>query len=768
VRARTLIATAAAVAAAAGSSAGTPSLPDNVTEIPPVADVRPTRPTGPPLRRTHDLLTLFSAGDGEWQAGHSSAPDVGIALPWNVAPGRERATRLVTWPGLREGHDEEGMLAIVLRDGERWCSAPLELDAGSRLRFEAVALEGRPRLEVALGSGGAARRLLALDGAAGRPLETGSQSELPLPAAPASLCLASHGGTVAFGEGRILAPDMEPGRLPRWVVLFVFDSFRGDLLTSDTAARLVPGLLKLAAGARVFRQALSVGSHTLAAMNALQTGRDPMRIDPRSPLFIRWGALPYASEEVVLSRPNLPLWLRLGDLGYHTVLFGNNAYLRGSHAFARYSLQGHTALGTVDNVARMGPLLSRYGDERVATLVWVSAAHTLSLTPRRLYEALGCAALGGLAEERCRYDARARHADEALVAFEQGLERAGLAEGTLQAVFADHAEQFDDGTPVELREGATWKRADEAHGSTTDWSALHVPLVLKGPGVPAGQWNGRVSTLDVVPTIEMLLGLPGLGALDGRPLPLGAPRPSREERRFVSYGFCGHSDLTGDERMVWWDAACGERRPLDPAAATGLRSELWRGRQTVATDRAPSAALIAAQVAHARWIGDRLPGDALILDCAGLGPGRRTLSIRVPDGRIVDWGPSGTGHGFGSLRSRLLDEQRLEVELDGYAGRYAVVTRPARATLVIDHAAVADPPVALVGRRQLPMHVWGRPLDPLRLADVLVASQVPPLRPTDVPVLRLWWQSVSGSGRRETGAVLGPMDQVLRAWGYIR
>jgi arylsulfatase A-like enzyme len=55
------------------------------------------------------------------------------------------------------------------------------------------------------------------------------------------------------------------------------------------------------------------------------------------------------------------------------------------------------------------------------------------------------------------------------------------------------------------------------HGSPHPYDT-HVPLILAGPGVPAGEVAGRAHTSDLAPTLAVLLGLPPAAGLDGESL----------------------------------------------------------------------------------------------------------------------------------------------------------------------------------------------------------------------------------------------------------
>jgi arylsulfatase A-like enzyme len=55
------------------------------------------------------------------------------------------------------------------------------------------------------------------------------------------------------------------------------------------------------------------------------------------------------------------------------------------------------------------------------------------------------------------------------------------------------------------------------HGSPSD-DDTHVPLILWGSGVRAGRIAGRVSIVDLAPTLARLAGVRPLEPLDGRVL----------------------------------------------------------------------------------------------------------------------------------------------------------------------------------------------------------------------------------------------------------
>jgi arylsulfatase A-like enzyme len=104
------------------------------------------------------------------------------------------------------------------------------------------------------------------------------------------------------------------------------------------------------------------------------------------------------------------------------------------------------------------------------------------------------------------YDAGIRQVDDELGRLFAALGSGERAADTLVVVTSDHGEEFGDHGSV-------------LHGGTQHREILHVPLIMHGPGVPAGV---RVSTpaslVDVVPTVLDLLGIAPPADLDGRSL----------------------------------------------------------------------------------------------------------------------------------------------------------------------------------------------------------------------------------------------------------
>ncbi|HEX6882471.1 MAG TPA: sulfatase [Planctomycetota bacterium] len=101
------------------------------------------------------------------------------------------------------------------------------------------------------------------------------------------------------------------------------------------------------------------------------------------------------------------------------------------------------------------------------------------------------------------YDAGIRQFDDQIQPLLDFLERSGLAARTVVALTSDHGEEF-------------LERGDVLHGRTLHQELVHVPLLLRGPGVPVGmRVPGNASLVDLMPTLLGLLGAPVPEACEG-------------------------------------------------------------------------------------------------------------------------------------------------------------------------------------------------------------------------------------------------------------
>jgi len=102
------------------------------------------------------------------------------------------------------------------------------------------------------------------------------------------------------------------------------------------------------------------------------------------------------------------------------------------------------------------------------------------------------------------YDREIRFVDDELRRLVDALEAEGLLARTLLVLTSDHGEEFLDHGWI-------------GHGATLPEEVLRVPLLLVGPGIPAGRRIAEpVGLVDLAPTLLELLGAPPLSAVMGR------------------------------------------------------------------------------------------------------------------------------------------------------------------------------------------------------------------------------------------------------------
>ena len=112
----------------------------------------------------------------------------------------------------------------------------------------------------------------------------------------------------------------------------------------------------------------------------------------------------------------------------------------------------------------------------------------------------------GAARLSALYDAEVAAVDAELGRLFEALEQRGVLEHALVIVTADHGE--------EILEHGTF-----GHGSNLFNTTVHVPLIVAGPGIPAGRVvEENVSLVDLAPTLLDVFGLPREARFEGRSL----------------------------------------------------------------------------------------------------------------------------------------------------------------------------------------------------------------------------------------------------------
>jgi choline-sulfatase len=373
-------------------------------------------------------------------------------------------------------------------------------------------------------------------------------------------------GVVALA-GRAAAPAVAAaGQPPPNLLLVTLDTTRADHLGAwGYAGAHTPNLDALAGRGTRFARCDTAAPVTLPAHATILTGLYPPRHGVRdNGTFSLGGQIETVAE-------------RLQAAGYDTAAVVSAIVLARRHGLgqgfavydddlgAGYAEGSEVAERTADVTTEAA--LARLAALKPPWFLWVHYydPHEEYRPPTRFADALTGA--------HRLYDGEIAFVDEQL-----GRLLARLPQRTVVTVVGDHGEMLGD-------------HGEESHGLLLFAGARRVPLILAGPGVPAGATSEcLVRTADVAPTLERFAGLQPPAGLDGRPLlPLGGPcdRVSYTESYlpFFAYHWYPLRSLS-DGRALYLqaprpslyrlDADPGESRDL--AASDPALAALWRER----------------------------------------------------------------------------------------------------------------------------------------------------------------------------------------------
>ena len=293
------------------------------------------------------------------------------------------------------------------------------------------------------------------------------------------------------------------------MLLVSIDTLRADRLGSyGYAAAETPRLDALAARGLRFAQATTVIPLTLPAHSSLMTGTFPAHHGVRDN-----GGFYLAEEQVTLAEV-------LSERGYRTGGFIAAFVLDGrwgiGQGFGRYfddfDLDGYEQAAGMDAIQRPGSTvvdqalewLDADRDQKFFAWVHLYDPHTPYEAPEPYRVRFPRTASGA-------YDAEIAVADTQLGRLLDKLQVDGRLDETLVVVLSDHGEMLGE-------------HGEHTHGFFIYDAAVHIPLIIAGPGVPARVVPNQVRIVDVMPTVLDLLGEPAPPAVQGvslRPLAEG-------------------------------------------------------------------------------------------------------------------------------------------------------------------------------------------------------------------------------------------------------
>ncbi len=309
-----------------------------------------------------------------------------------------------------------------------------------------------------------------------------------------ALALASFALLFAGCGGGDEAPETPRSRR---VVLVVADGLRARSLgLYGHAGGTSPTLDSFARRAVVFERALTVAPWNLPAFRGLLTGRHPEEYDAATTLAERLSASGFETAFVSASQ----------------ALSASFAMSRGFSAFqvaenAGAEHQVDQALGILHLVGAARALLVVHLADTVPPFAPPPAHSTLlreappaGLSPQFTREEV----IGAPRGEQDRQHIEGRY-EASVSSIDAQLSRllAHLDESDIVVITGSHG--------LEL-----WEHSGFGHGHSVYDELLHVPLLIRAPGIEPGRIDAPVSLLDLAPTLLELLGLEADVDADGR------------------------------------------------------------------------------------------------------------------------------------------------------------------------------------------------------------------------------------------------------------
>ena len=292
------------------------------------------------------------------------------------------------------------------------------------------------------------------------------------------------------------------------VLLISVDTLRADALAAYGGPSPTPHIDELAAGGAVFEDTLTTIGKTGPSFASLFSSLYPPTHGAR--------------RNGVAMRPDVPVLAeKLKEAGYQTAAFISNWTLRTRLAAVhrgfdhydeefnkkRYVLRPPERDAETLQAALFDWLPERSDDSPLFLWVHFSEPHT----PYKSHQGFE-PPQPAPAERTAGWQKRWRYASEVMYTDHQIgllLERLGKVvdlDDSLVVFVADHGES--------LGEHDYW-----GHGKNALWPNLRIPLIIKGPGVPAGvRTSVPASIVDITPTLLELLQLPTEPTFQGRSL----------------------------------------------------------------------------------------------------------------------------------------------------------------------------------------------------------------------------------------------------------
>jgi arylsulfatase A-like enzyme/predicted Zn-dependent protease len=333
----------------------------------------------------------------------------------------------------------------------------------------------------------------------------------------AAAALAVAGAAVAWFWWHGAPGGARPGRPPS-VLLISVDTLRADRVGAyGYAAASTPAIDALAARGLRFAQAATVTPLTLPAHTSLMTGTFPAFHG------VRDNATFYVGDELTtLAEVMHGRGYRTGGFIGAYVLDHRWGIAQGfDQYFDDFDLSRFEMAAGLDAAQRPGSEVVDHALSWLAAdrdrpfFAWVHLydPHSPYVPPEPNRSRFPAPRQGA-------YDGEVATADAQVGRLIDYLRSSGDFDNTVVVVVGDHGESLGE-------------HGEQQHGFFVYEAAMHIPLVIAGPGVPVRAVSDQVRIVDVMPTILELVGAPAPAAVQGVSLvPLGRG----EKRDLLAFG----------------------------------------------------------------------------------------------------------------------------------------------------------------------------------------------------------------------------------------
>ena len=298
-------------------------------------------------------------------------------------------------------------------------------------------------------------------------------------------------GIVVVSVG-LAASSAHPPR-PSNLVIITLDTTRADRLPAyGFASVATPSIDWLARTGVVFDDAESVAPLTLTAHTSLFTGLYPPRHGVRD------------NVDAPLGTAHATLAGILSARGFHTAAFVGSVVLAADRGLSR-GFDVYKDGGTHDGQGPRRRSASEVVDDAQRWIdsldggpffLWVHLydVHAPQAPPVEFRRAYGD-----------RYEGAIAYVDSQIARLLETLERKGALATSAIVVAGDHGESLGE-------------HGEREHGIFLYEGALHIPFVIRAPGVAPRHVSGVTSLVDVLPTLLGLFGIQSSPTIDGRSL----------------------------------------------------------------------------------------------------------------------------------------------------------------------------------------------------------------------------------------------------------